>query len=119
VNEQLYRSHLNNANTWNATWTNLQQHINENLQPETEALYNKLNKKIDNLIYKQTIRENTQTTKAASSFLSMRNRRDKHKNHKRRTRNTGLRTTIQPGETHQNLLDEPHYRDRKSYKTTG
>jgi hypothetical protein len=59
VNEQLYRSHLNNAITWNATWTILQQHIDENLQPETEALYNKLNKKIDNLIYKQTKRENT------------------------------------------------------------
>jgi hypothetical protein len=53
VNKQLYRSHLNNANIWNATWTNLQQHIDENLQPETETLYNKLNKKIDNLIYKQ------------------------------------------------------------------
>jgi hypothetical protein len=80
---------------------------------------NKLNKKIDHLIYKQTKRENKKTTKAASSFLSTHNKLDKHKNHKRRTRNTGLRTTIQLGETHQNLLDEPHYRDRKSYKTTG
>jgi hypothetical protein len=50
----------NSANMWSDTWTILQQHIDENLQLETEALYDRLNKKIDNLIYKQTKGENAQ-----------------------------------------------------------
>ena len=46
LNEQLYRLQLNCATYCNKSWPYIQDHI-EQLQKETEALYNKLNKKIN------------------------------------------------------------------------
>jgi hypothetical protein len=53
LNEQLYKHHLKCAATWHNPWQFIQNHIDSNLQSETEALYDKLNRKIDNLINKQ------------------------------------------------------------------
>jgi len=52
LNEQLYKLHLNCATYWNKSWLYIQDHLDRNLQMETEALY-KRNKKIDNLMDKQ------------------------------------------------------------------
>jgi hypothetical protein len=52
VNEQLYKHHVKCASTWHNTWLFIQNRVDGNLQLETEALYNNLNRKIDNLINK-------------------------------------------------------------------
>jgi len=53
LNEQLYKHHLKCAATWHNPWLFIQNHVHGNLQLETEALYEILNRKIDNLINKQ------------------------------------------------------------------
>jgi len=53
LNEQLYKHHLKCAAIWHNPCLFIQNHIDGNLQLETEALYDKLNRKIDNLINKQ------------------------------------------------------------------
>jgi hypothetical protein len=53
LNEQLYKRHLKCAATWHNTWLFIQNHIDGNLQLETEALYDNLNRKIENRINKQ------------------------------------------------------------------
>ena len=50
LNTQLYRLHLKCANYWNNTWAYIQDSIERKIQDETEELYKKLNKKIDNLM---------------------------------------------------------------------
>jgi hypothetical protein len=51
--EQPYKHHLKCAATWHNPWLFIQNHIDGNPQLETEALYDNLNRKIDNLINKQ------------------------------------------------------------------
>jgi uncharacterized membrane protein YgaE (UPF0421/DUF939 family) len=50
LNTQLYKIHLKCANYWNNIWAYIQESIERKLQDETEELYMKLNRKIDNLM---------------------------------------------------------------------
>jgi hypothetical protein len=45
---------LNCATYWNKSWPHIQDHLEQKLHKETDALYSKLNKKIDNLMDRHT-----------------------------------------------------------------
>jgi len=54
LNEQLYRTHLECAAHWPTTWNLIQTATDNNIHQEMEAHYNRLNKKLDQLLQKQS-----------------------------------------------------------------
>jgi hypothetical protein len=53
------RTHIQNANKWQHTWTNVEQSINQKLQREMEEIHKKQQQKIHNLT---TSKAKVQTT---------------------------------------------------------
>jgi hypothetical protein len=53
LNEQLYRIHLECSAHWPTTWNLIQTATDNNIHREMEAHYNRLNKKLDQLLHKQ------------------------------------------------------------------
>jgi hypothetical protein len=49
LNEQLYNIHLECANYWQDTWLCVQTSLNQKINSLNDVLYNRLNKKLDNL----------------------------------------------------------------------
>jgi hypothetical protein len=47
INEQLYHTHIHNANIWKQAWDNIEQAINDKLQLEMESVYLKQLQKIN------------------------------------------------------------------------
>jgi len=58
----MYKHHLNCAAYWHNSWLLIQNYIDEKLQMETEALYGKHNKNIENLFEKQKRKMKNQLT---------------------------------------------------------
>jgi hypothetical protein len=69
LNTQLYHAHIQNANTWQHTWNNIEQSINQKLKQEMEKVYLKQQQKIAHMnnnqnTNKNKINNNTNYTRA-------------------------------------------------------
>ena len=61
LNQQLYRTHLQNAQQYGGMWQHIQHVIDEQLHKQMENQYQKLNRKLDRLM-NSTNKQNTQKT---------------------------------------------------------
>ena len=61
LNQQLYRTHLQNAQQYEGMWQHIQHVIDEQLHKQMENQYQKLNRKLDRLM-NSTNKQNTQKT---------------------------------------------------------
>jgi len=63
LNQQLYRAHLEGADHHSGTWQHVKNIIDEQTNMLMENLYQKLNKKLDNLANKSNQQQHKQKTR--------------------------------------------------------